>query len=78
MQENYLIKTKNFKKPLHELESDGYTLKEPSGVQNVVISVIRDCSREPGWLSVERLTSAQVMISQFVGSSPASGPVLTA
>ena len=28
--------------------------------------------------SVERLTSAQVMISQFVGSSPALGSVLTA
>ena len=28
--------------------------------------------------SVERLTSAQVMISQLVSSSPASGPVLTA
>ena len=28
--------------------------------------------------SVKRLTSAQVMISQFVCSSPASGPVLTA
>ena len=28
--------------------------------------------------SVERLTSAQVMISQSVGSSPASGSVLTA
>ena len=28
--------------------------------------------------SVKCLTSAQVMISQFVGSSPASGSVLTA
>ena len=28
--------------------------------------------------SVERLTSAQVMISQFVGLSPVSGSVLTA
>ena len=28
--------------------------------------------------SVKRLTSAQVMISQFVSMSPASGPVLTA
>ena len=28
--------------------------------------------------SVKHLTSAQVMISQFVGSSPASGSVLTA
>ena len=28
--------------------------------------------------SVKRPTSAQVMISQFVGSSPASGSVLTA
>ena len=28
--------------------------------------------------SVKRLTSAQVMISQFVGSSPASRSVLTA
>ena len=28
--------------------------------------------------SVERPTSAQVMISQFVGSGPASGSVLTA
>ena len=28
--------------------------------------------------SVKRLTSAQVMISRFVGSSPASGSVLTA
>ena len=27
--------------------------------------------------SVERLTSAQVMISQFLSSSPASGSVLT-
>ena len=32
----------------------------------------------PGWLSVERPTSAQVTISQFVSSSPASGSVLTA
>ena len=31
-----------------------------------------------GALSVERPTSAQVMISQFVSSSPASGSVLTA
>ena len=28
--------------------------------------------------SVKQLTSAQVMISRFVGSSPASGSVLTA
>ena len=28
--------------------------------------------------SVERLTSAQVMLSQFVGLSPVSGSVLTA
>ena len=28
--------------------------------------------------SIKRLTSAQVMISQFVSSSPASGSVLTA
>ena len=28
--------------------------------------------------SVKRLTSVQVVISQFVGSSPASGSVLTA
>ena len=35
----------------------------------------------PGWLSqlsVQLLVSAQVMISQFVGSSPTSGPVLIA
>ena len=33
----------------------------------------------PGWpQSVERLTSAQVVISQSVSSSPASGSVLTA
>ena len=35
----------------------------------------------PGWLSqldVRLLVSAQVMISQFVGLSPASGSVLTA
>ena len=34
----------------------------------------------PGWVaqSVERPTSAQVMISRFVGLSPASGSVLTA
>ena len=32
----------------------------------------------PGWLSwVRRLTSAQVMISPFVSSSPASGSALT-
>ena len=31
-----------------------------------------------GAQSVERLTSAQVMTSRFVGSSPASGSVLTA
>ena len=31
-----------------------------------------------GAQSVERPTSAQVMISQFVGSSPVSGSVLTA
>ena len=33
-------------------------------------------SRVAQW--VKRLTSAQVMISQFVGSSPMSGSVLTA
>ena len=35
---------------------------------------------EHAWVaqSVKRPTSAQVMISQFVGSSPASGSVLTA
>ena len=35
----------------------------------------------PGWLSqlsVQLLVSAQVMISQFVGSIPVSGSVLTA
>ena len=33
----------------------------------------------PGWLSrVKRLTSAQIAISQFMGSSSASGSVLTA
>ena len=32
----------------------------------------------PGWLSVKHLTLAQVMISQFMGSSPALGSVLTA
>ena len=35
----------------------------------------------PGWLSrlgVQLLMSAQVVISQFVGSSPMSGSVLTA
>ena len=33
----------------------------------------------PGWLkSVKRLTLAQVMISRFVGSSPALGSVLIA
>ena len=32
----------------------------------------------PGAQSVQRPTSARVVISQFVGSSPASGPVLTA
>ena len=32
----------------------------------------------PGWLSRKCPTSAQVMISQFTGSSPAPGPVLTA
>ena len=31
-----------------------------------------------GAQSIERLTSAQVMISQFMGSSPASGSLLTA
>ena len=35
--------------------------------------------RAPGWLSrLSVLTSAQVMISRFVGSSPALGSVLTA
>ena len=36
--------------------------------------------RSGAWVaqSVERPTSAQVMISQFVGSSPTSGSVLTA
>ena len=32
----------------------------------------------PGWLSHQLLISAQVMISQAMGSSPASGSVLTA
>ena len=32
----------------------------------------------PGAQSVQRPTSARVVISQFVGSSPASGSVLTA
>ena len=31
-----------------------------------------------GWLSIRLLISAQVMISRFVGSSPASGSALTA
>ena len=38
-------------------------------------------TRAPGWLSrlsVQLLVSTQVVISQFVGSSPASGSVLTA
>ena len=42
----------------------------------------REQNRKPrgAWVaqSVERPTSAQVMISQFVSSSPASGSVLTA
>ena len=39
-----------------------------------------ECSRWGVWVaqSVGRPTSAQVMISQFVGSSPASGSVLMA
>ena len=32
----------------------------------------------PGWLSVKHLISAKVTISQFVSSSPAWDPVLTA
>ena len=45
--------------------------------------VARDIHCFPKWgswvaQSVKRPTSAQVMISQFVGSSPASGSVLTA
>ena len=38
------------------------------------------CSEEGTWVaqSVKRLTSAQVMISYLVGSSPALGSVLTA
>ena len=41
---------------------------------------IRNCQRGGACVAqwVERLTSAQVMISGFVGSSPASGSVLTA
>ena len=40
----------------------------------------KNTSRRGAWVaqSVERLTSAQVMISRSVGSSPASGSVLTA
>ena len=41
--------------------------------------MIRDSSYRGAWVaqSVKRPTSAQVMISRFVGSSPALGSVLT-
>ena len=48
----------------------------------VVISAVEQKSGEKGgaWVAhlVKRRTSAQVTISRFVGSSPASGSVLTA
>ena len=47
------------------------------------IGIVKDkktCQRWGTWVaqSVEHLASVQVMISQLVGSSPASGSVLTA
>ena len=41
-------------------------------------SIYKLCPRAPGWLSHEHLTSAQVMISQFVSSSPTLGSLLSA
>ena len=40
--------------------------------------LVTDVLGHLGAQSVKRLTSAQVVISRFVGSSPASGSVLTA
>ena len=43
------------------------------------IQCTKSNSGAPGWAqSVKRLTSAQVMISRFMGSSPTLGSVLTA
>ena len=47
----------------------------------VMSAKIRNVGGAPGWLSglsVQLLVSAQVMISRFMASSPASGSVLTA
>ena len=53
---------------------------QPIHDSNTFISRIYPFITRGAWVaqSVERLTSAQVMISWFVGSSPASGSVLTA
>ena len=61
--------------------------KEAMGERNSGFVIIRPCASNLGikkqqwgaWVaqSVKRLTSAQVTISPFVGSSPALGPVLT-
>ena len=42
------------------------------------VAITGDSESAPGWLShFELLTSAQVIISQFVRGNPASGSVLT-
>ena len=53
---------------------------EPVNGNTVFADVIKNLKIWGAWgaQSVERPTSAQVTISRFVGSSPASGSVLTA
>ena len=46
----------------------------------IIISNIKVCNNKGSWVAqlVKCLTSAQVMSSRFMGSSPMSGSVLTA
>ena len=55
-------------------------IRLPLGCRVLVIVDNRNHGISGRWVaqSVERPTSAQVMISQFVGSSPVPGSVLTA
>ena len=57
------------------MPNDVFKNKEYLGEQLRVTGISRGA-----WVaqSVERLTSVRIMISQFVGSSPVSGSVLTA
>ena len=48
--------------------------------ESTLLGALKNCKIRGAWVaqSVKQPTSAQVMISQFVGSIPASGSVLTA